>query len=129
MEEQLQNVQNMSQQVSESRSKFSLIGTDLIRIGIASVFIWFGVSGILNPDMFTSLVPAFALTIAGAKTLVIIHGIVELVFGTLLVLNIGRRISAIILFLSIAQTLTIVSGPTLARDIALAVVMLGVAIE
>ncbi len=119
----------MEEQVLESKSKFSLIGTDIIRIGIASVFIWFGVAGILTPNMFTSLVPAFALMIASAKTLVIIHGIVELVFGTLLVLNIGRKISAIILFLSIAQTLILVSGPTLARDIALAVVMLGVAIE
>ena len=98
---------------------------NITRIGIGIVFIWFGLSGVITPDMWTGMVPLWALTITSAHTLVVAHGIFELVFGFLFFIGFRQKITGTLLFLSIVQTLTLVSGPTLYRDIAIALATFG----
>ncbi len=99
----------------------------VLRLGVAFVFIWFGWSGISNTDMWTSLVPTWALAIAPATTLVWLHGMFELIFGLLLFAGIWTRGVAFFLLLSLIQTLTLLSwGPVMVRDIAIMIVLLAV---
>lgn len=105
------------------------IGQDIIRIGIGFVFVWFGLSGIISPEMWTALVPTWATIFMSAHALVVIHGIVEAVFGFLFMINVWKKLSGAILFVSILQTLTIVSGPTLVRDLAISAAVLGITID
>ncbi len=100
--------------------RYSFLSTYILRIGIGFVFIWFGYSGVTNTDMWIRLVPAWTGFLGSAKTLVIMHGIVELVFGLLVLVGIWTRTSAAILFLSLFHTLFLVSGVTLIRDIGVA---------
>lgn len=100
--------------------RYSRYSQLVLRVGLGAVFVWFGWSSFSNPDMWVRLVPAWTEAIGSPVTLVKIHGAVELVFGLLLVLGIKKRFAATILFISLLNTLTLVSGPTLVRDIGLA---------
>lgn len=97
----------------------------VLRIGLAFVFMWFGWSGISNTEMWVGLVPAWTNVIASPETLVLIHGIFELVFGLLLFVGLGTRVVAFLLLLNLLHTITLLSwGPIMARDIALSTSLL-----
>ncbi len=99
----------------------------VLRLGLGFVFIWFGFSGLTNPDMWTGMVPSWTSVFGSAKALVQIHGVVELIGGILLILGIWIRPVSAILFLSLLQTLTLLSfGPIMVRDIGLTVALLSV---
>jgi uncharacterized membrane protein YphA (DoxX/SURF4 family) len=91
----------------------------VLRIGISIVFIWFGWSGLTHTGMWTGLVPSWAAAIAAPVTLVKLHGLVELVFGILLLFGVYARLCAVILCISLLDTLFLVSGPTFIRDLGL----------
>lgn len=102
----------------------------VLRIGIGFVFIWFGLSGLMNPQMWTGMVPAWTSVFGSPTTLVYIHGAVELIGGFLVCANYRVRPAALILFLSLLQTLTIVSwGPIFVRDIGLTLGTLAVFLQ
>lgn len=100
----------------------------ILRVGISFVFIWFGLDSIIATEKWISLVPEWAKMFGSPEVLVLAHGIVEFVFGIFLAFNLWRRISASILFLSLFNTLFLVSGPILVRDIGLAVATLSIAL-
>ncbi len=96
----------------------------VLRIGLGFVFIWFGFSGITNPSMWVGMVPEWTAVFGPAATLVVIHGIVELIGGIMLCAGWYVRPVGIILLLSLLQTLTILSfGPIMVRDIGLALAL------
>lgn len=102
---------------------------DILRVGLAFVFLWFGWSGISNTGMWVAMVPAWTGIIASAETLVLLHGIFEIVFGLLLFAGIWTGPVAFILFLNLLHTLTLLSwGPIMARDITIALALLSVAL-
>lgn len=106
-----------------SLSRFSF---PVLRIGIGIVFVWFGWSALTNTDMWVRLVPDYATIFTSAATLVKIHGAIELVFGLFLVIGFWVRWSAFILFISLVNTVFLVSGPTRVRDIGLACAALSI---
>jgi len=101
----------------------------ILRLGIGFAFVWFGYSGLTNTEMWVRLVPAWALALGSAATMVKIHGAIELIFGLILISGYYVRIAAIVLFLSILHTVFIVSGPTRIRDIAIASAVLYIALD
>jgi uncharacterized membrane protein YphA (DoxX/SURF4 family) len=108
-------------------NNYSKYAPFVLRLGIGFVFAWFGYSGLTNPDMWIGLVPAWTAAIAPAKTLVLIHGAVELIGGLLLIAGLWVRPVAAVLFLSLAHTLTILKfGPVFVRDIGLLLATLAI---
>jgi len=102
---------------------------DILRVGLAFAFLWFGWSGISNPNMWVSMVPSWTGVIATPGTLVLLHGIFEVVFGLLLFADIWTGPVAFILFLNLLHTLTLLSwGPIMVRDITIALALLSVSL-
>jgi uncharacterized membrane protein YphA (DoxX/SURF4 family) len=74
----------------------------ILRISMSLVFLWFGLSQIFNSADFLGYLPSFALNLPiQAKTLVILNGIFEAVFGLLLLFGLFTRISSIVLALNL----------------------------
>lgn len=73
----------------------------VLRIGLSLVFLWFSYSQLTNPEMWTRLVPEYAVSLSGmtATTLVYANGIFELVFGLLLLAGLFVRVAALLLAL------------------------------
>lgn len=102
---------------------------DILRVGLAFAFLWFGWSGVSNTQMWVGLVPEWTEIIASAETLVLLHGVFEIVFGLLLFAGIWTGPVAFILFLNLLHTITLLSwGPIMVRDISLALALLSVAL-
>ncbi len=107
--------------------RFSPYSPLILRAGLAFVFIYFGWSGLMNTQMWVSLVPAWTGVFGSAYTLVKIHGVFELVLGLTLLFGFYTRLSAALLLLSLLQTLTILTwGPVLVRDIGLTLALLSI---
>jgi uncharacterized membrane protein YphA (DoxX/SURF4 family) len=117
------------QRIQTTLNRYASYAPVVLRIGIAFVFIWFGISALTNTDMWIRLVPEWALNIAPAATLVKMHGLVELLFGAMLAFGIYARLSAFILLLSILNTLTLVSGAIFIRDVGLAVALVSLMLQ
>ncbi len=109
--------------------RFSKFAPTLLQVGLGFVFIWFGWGSITNTEMWVGLVPAWVESIASPEILIKIHGTIELFFGVLLVIGQFVRISALVLFLSLLNTVFLVSGQTQTRDIGLAVAILSVVLQ
>jgi len=108
-------------------SKYSKL---VLRLGLAFVFGWFGYTAFTNPEMFVGLVPAWTGSILPALTLIKIHGVFELVFAVLLLVGWKTRLVSGLLLLSLIGTIASLSyGPTMIRDIAIALALLSVFLE
>ena len=95
----------------------------VLRIGLSGVFIWFGVSQILNPSVWTSYIPDIAVRITelSAFALVIFNGIFEICMAILLVFGIWIRPVAGLLFLHMCEIVATVGlDPIGVRDVAIA---------
>jgi uncharacterized membrane protein YphA (DoxX/SURF4 family) len=102
-----------------------------IRAGIAGVFLWFGISQLLDPAGWTSWVPLWmdALPIA-TETLVLIHGAFETLFGLALLVGFQTRIAAAGLALSLLfTTIHLAYGPTMIRDLGLLIVTIALVFQ
>ncbi|RME31611.1 DoxX family protein [Candidatus Woesearchaeota archaeon] len=70
----------------------------ILRVGLASVFLYFGVSQLIRPEAFVGWLPAEAgLVPLTPRTLIVLNGAFETLFGTFLVLGLFTRISAFLL--------------------------------
>jgi hypothetical protein len=88
--------------------KFILIG----------VIVYFGIIGILQPEMFARMVPTWLLFIP-ATILVIIHGIIMVMAALMVFINRGGWYAYGILALSLLAVLMSVSGMIFIRDLAI----------
>lgn len=70
-----------------------------LRIGIALVFLWFGTNEIMNPSMWTSLIPHWVMSFTGlsATTFVYLNGFAEVVLGLMLAFNLYLRVVSFLL--------------------------------
>lgn len=64
----------------------------IVRIGLSCVFLWFGINQIVHPADWVGWIPSFATHLAEAKTLVLINGLFESIFGFLLLFGIYTRV-------------------------------------
>ena len=97
----------------ERNKKYS---TDIVRIALSIVFLWFGINQLINPESFLGYVPqwlyqqepqmmmhGFMQFIQKAPnfvyTIILLNGIFETIFGALLLVGYFTRISAFLLAL------------------------------
>lgn len=89
--------------------------TDILRIGISLVFLWFGISQLVNPESFLGYVPewlyqqepqmmhGFMQFMQRAPNfiyaIILLNGIFETIFGALLLIGYFTRIAAFLLAL------------------------------
>lgn len=101
-------------------SKYSPL---LLRIGIAFVFFWFGISQLLSPLQWTGLLPAFTYSLPVSQTTIIyLNGAFEVLFATLLLLGLYTRVASFLLGLHLLMiSYNLGYGPTAIRDLALAI--------
>ena len=79
-----------------------------VRLAISFVVLWFGINQLINPEQFMGYLPEFLLQFNYAQNLVILNGLFELIFGTMLAMGLFVRPVALILtlhLLSIAISL------------------------
>jgi uncharacterized membrane protein YphA (DoxX/SURF4 family) len=94
---------------------------DVLRVSLALVFLYFGWTSIVNPDMWSGYVPEWTKIIAEAEILVRMHGVVEILFGTMLLFGLHVRLVAFILFLDLVHIITLLEfGSVSVRDFGLA---------
>jgi len=102
----------------------------VLRIGMAAVFLYFGITQLMRPEAFVGWLPPEANLIPlPATTLVALNGGFETLFGTLLLLGLFRRISALLLGMHLMMiTITIGLTDIGVRDFGLAVAAISIAL-
>jgi uncharacterized membrane protein YphA (DoxX/SURF4 family) len=80
------------------------LGVLTLRYGLALVFLWFGFSQLTNPADWTSFVPLLIARLSPlpVTVIVLLNGLLEVVCGILLVLNIWVRWAALLMGLHLA---------------------------
>ena len=80
------------------------IGLVMLRLGIASMFLWFGFSQLVNSMSWVGWVPDWAVAVLhiSPAMIVLLNGCVEVALGTLLACNIFVRYVALLLGLHLA---------------------------
>lgn len=75
------------------------LGVSILRLGLAAVIFWFGLSQLLDASMWLSWVPQWATSLTGLtpQWIVFLNGWFEVVIATALALNIYARYAAFIL--------------------------------
>src|SRR3989344_4117998 len=101
----------------------------VVRIGIAIVFLWFGLSQFINPSEWTGWLPGYTRALpASATTLVVLNGLLETIFGALLLVGFYTRLAAVLLSLHMAHIITVVGyGEIGVRDFGIFVGVLSAA--
>ena len=112
--------------ISETLKKYS---PALLRIGMAVVFLYFGISQLQHPQSFVGWLPKeVSLIPISSTTFVILNGAFETFFGTLLLLGIWTRLSAALLGLHLLGiTFTIGFTEVGMRDLGLALATIALA--
>ncbi|RMF05132.1 DoxX family protein [Candidatus Woesearchaeota archaeon] len=105
-------------------------GMLMLRIGMASVFLWFGANQILKPDDWTGYLPVWAFSFfLSPETIVLINGIFETVFSILLILGVFVPFASLLLGLHLlAISISLGVNPVGVRDFGLAVATLSLAL-
>jgi len=75
----------------------------LLRVSMAIVFLYFGMSQLKSPDEWTGMVPeAITGTIITANNLVVANGLLEVTLGIFLLIGLYTRASALLLSIHLA---------------------------
>jgi uncharacterized membrane protein YphA (DoxX/SURF4 family) len=100
----------------------------VLRIALSFVFLYFGISQISSPFVWTGFVPDFVVNMGiGAESVVIMNGVLEILLGSLLLLGFFVRISSGILFLHLIVIASSIGfNPLGIRDFGLAFATLAV---
>lgn len=79
-------------------------GIFVLRVGLATLFLWFGFSQFFDQSAWTSWVPDWAMHLTGleAEMIVLLNGGLEIALGVLLALGLYIRPAAILLGLHLA---------------------------
>ncbi len=117
-------------------------GKIILRLGIALLFLWFGINQLVFPQDFMGYLPIWVHTdgsgmhhmmhasiqpIGGASGLLIINGIAEVILGLLLLLGLFTRWAALLLALHLASIAVSLGYNDVAiRDVALAIATLSI---
>lgn len=83
--------------------KYKDFGPAILRVGIAAVYLYFGISQLINPDLFVFWLPDWTNSLPLSQTMFIYaNGVFEVIFGALLALGLFTRISSLLLGLHLA---------------------------
>lgn len=104
-------------------------GIAILRVGLGLMLLWFGISEVLDPELWSSYIPEYALALAPAVTLVYVNAAFEILFGAALVLGVFVRIAALFSGLHIALIALHLGYNEIAiRDAALAAMGIGLSL-
>ena len=95
----------------------------ILRVGLAIVLFWFGISQILDPSKWVFFIPEWVVNISpfSAELIVLLNGGVELVLGAFLLFGIFVRVSALIVALHLLGiAISLGNSPSAIRDLGLA---------
>ncbi|MEX0932876.1 MAG: DoxX family membrane protein [Candidatus Pacearchaeota archaeon] len=72
----------------------------ILRIGMSLVFLYFGISQLISPGQWVGFVPNYALVFGIAtEQIVLMNALLEISFGTLLIIGLYTKVASIILAL------------------------------
>jgi uncharacterized membrane protein YphA (DoxX/SURF4 family) len=74
----------------------------ILRVGLALVFLYFGVMQLINPAQWTRLLPGFTSSMP-QETLIMLNGVFEVIFGLLLLVGFMTRWVAALLAIHLAS--------------------------
>ena len=121
-----------------SFKKWQPYSISLVRIGLAIVFLWFGINQLLFPSTFMGYVPSWAIQGGGgmmgnmihnmimviphpATSLLYFNGIIEIMFGIMMLFGIYTRLSAVVLAIHLVIiTISLGYNDVAVRDFGLA---------
>lgn len=101
----------------------------VLRIGIAVVFLWFGINQISDPSQWLDYVPQWVSSLSGLSipTIVFLNGIFEITFGAALLLGFFTRFVSLILALHMLDIMTIVGLNAIGvRDFGLSIAIIAI---
>lgn len=105
-------------------TSFKNTAPPVLRIGLALVFIWFGIQQLSDASVWLSYVPDFVVSISHVTVTTLVHfnGAFEVVFGLALLLGFFTRTTALLLALHMADIALIVGFTSIGvRDFGLTV--------
>ena len=74
----------------------------VLRISISLMILWFGFTSIFNHEFLIGYLPEFFYSLEiSLQSIMLLNGIFEIIFGTLLIIGLFTRVVAFILFLHI----------------------------
>ena len=78
-----------------------------LRIGLGLVLLWFGISETFDPKTWSSYVPLLVQSLLPitVTTFVMVHGIIEVIFGSLLLIGFAQRIVSVLVSLHLLSIL------------------------
>lgn len=103
----------------------------VLRLGLGAVILWFGLNQLLDPEVWTIWIPAWA-SVFGLSPVVLVYanGAFEVVLSSLLIIGIFTRPIAFILFLHLLVVVfTVGINPIGVRDLGLAAAFLSLALS
>jgi len=103
----------------------------VLRGGLVVLFLWFGLSQVIDPSGWVAWVPEWptALTGLSAETIVLLNGLFEMILGVMLLLGIWTRYVALLLALHLFLVAFEVGYNDIGvRDFSLAVATLALAL-
>ncbi len=103
------------------------LSSPILRIGLALVFLWFGISQISDTVNWVGYIPDWVVNLSSlnATTIVYLNGGFEIIFGTALLFGLFTRFVAFLLFLHIADiTFTVGFDAIGVRDFGLTIATL-----
>jgi uncharacterized membrane protein YphA (DoxX/SURF4 family) len=82
----------------------------VLRVGIALVFLWFGIDQLKDAESWVGMIPQSVTDISGmtATTLVQLNGTFEVIFGLALIVGFFGRISGLLLGLHLLSIIGVV---------------------
>ena len=111
--------------------RISLYSPVVLRTGLVLLFLWFGLSQIMNPGDWVAWVPQWTESLGlSAATVVLLNGLFEVVLGVLLAIGFYTRIAALLLSLHLLFIAYEIGYNDIGvRDFALAVATLSLALS
>ncbi|HLD05288.1 MAG TPA: DoxX family membrane protein [Candidatus Nanoarchaeia archaeon] len=70
----------------------------VVRLGLGLVLLWFGIDALLNPGVWSTLVPKWILgwSHLSADTFMYLNGVIEIILGLLLLIGLWTRLAAML---------------------------------
>jgi len=103
----------------------------VLRLGLAALYLWFGLSQLLSPEAWTIWVPAWAVSLLAldAQTVVLLNGGLETAAGAFLAFGIFARYAALLLALHVFIIIVDMGATAIGvRDFAIALSTLALAL-
>jgi len=103
------------------------MGHILLRISLALVFLWFGISQLYAPLNWIGFVPTLLSSLYSVHVLVILNGLVEVILGLMMIFGVYLRFASLLLGVHLTMIgLSIGYMAVAVRDIGLGLAILAV---